>query len=107
MSFGDGRRSSEYVPVWPDGSVFSKGSFLTAVEQVPQLLALRPQIIRRRFHRLRDRRNSLRHLNPGFLQSLDLFRIVGHQPNSFKPEMADYRCRRFITTQIRLESELF
>ncbi len=75
--------------------------------QMPHLLPLGTQIVRGRFQRLDHRRNPLRHAHAGLLQSLDLLRIVGHQPHRPQPEVPHHGRGSLVAPQIRLETKLF
>ena len=41
------------------------------IQQVAHLLALGPQVLHSRLHRIHDRRDSLRHSHPNLFQSLN------------------------------------
>jgi hypothetical protein len=55
---------------------FSSAVFTGSVQQMPELLLLRPQVPRRRLVRGDNAGNALSHLNPGVLERRDLVGIV-------------------------------
>ena len=79
---------------------------LRLVEQMPQFVALRAQIVFRSSVGSDDCWHSLYYANPSGFERLDLFRIIRHRTHLGNSEVFEDGTGQGVAAEIRIETEL-